>query len=152
MKIIFAFLLSTVLFEAITTEARRNPSANARSLEGRNGGEPSKRSSPGGLDAIIDTKPLANGIAKLKTPATGNSVSVTVRDESGRQLAKFPMHLVMANSQRIQRSEVQLVFSKASKSLKSAQSRWAFGSNRTAASVDGTSRRGVSRARLKADG
>lgn len=46
----------------------------------------------GGLDAIIDRKPLANGTAKLKTPATGNCVSVTVRDESARQLAKFPIH------------------------------------------------------------
>jgi len=46
---------------------------------------------PAGPDAVIDAKPLANGIAKLKTPAAGNSLSITVRDESGTQLAKFPI-------------------------------------------------------------
>lgn len=133
MKIIFAFLLFTVLGGLLLGPLQPKPAATHLQMgvhwddrTAVKGTVTVRAAEPASSDAIIDTKPLANGIAKLKTPAAGNSLSVTVRDESGTQLANFPIN--MANSQCIQQSEVELVFSKANKSLKSAHSRLAFGS------------------------
>lgn len=138
MKIIFAFLLFTVLgalffvpLQPQTAGTRLQMGAHWDDGTAVKGTVTVAAAQAVGPEAVIDSKPLADGVAQLKTPTVGNSLyNVTVKDEAGTQLAKFPinMAMAMANPKDIQRSEIELVFRKDSKSLKSAQSRLALGS------------------------
>jgi hypothetical protein len=135
-KIIFAFLLFTVLgalffvpLQPQTAGTRLQMGAHWDDGTAVKGTVTVAAAQAVGPEAVVDSKPLAGGVAQLKTPTAGNSLyNVTVKDEAGTQLAKFPINMAMANRKDIQRSEIELVFRKDSKSLKSAQSRLALGS------------------------
>jgi hypothetical protein len=74
-----------------------------------------------GPDRVVATKSLSSGWTNVFEPLSATTMyDVTLRTSANTQLVKFPITTALINPGNLQRAEIDLIFRKADKSLKSA--------------------------------